>query len=290
MWKSSKWCWLWPCGPAQIYCLFCLFYARLPNLPVRVPVSAAWAVYYPSPRALLSTMLPCCCWLSGHRKRRFFSRSKAFLAVTVSGIMEGKAPTVWASIRLQHDSETSHWVRRSAALCVWRNVWLLEVCLPGSHQCSQRWLKCVFGCCCCWTEASSSHQPLMGSQTASCRGNLWPASLWGLHSSRISLKNISVRRLANLSAFPWQEVCSFCLLLKVALWKVSPWCHVKAAGHLLWFAWDHTAIIHDCPLTEIECIIVSFKHILKINQHISKCRCCCVSHLVRKEKLMMRFL
>lgn len=141
---------------------------RLPNLPVCVPVSAAWAVYYPG-CALLSVM-SLCCWLSrAHREDIFLSLKGNLKELHSLGVFG-------SSLRPQYNSKTSHRVRRSGVLC----VWLVEVCLPGSDQCSRllqenreekpeadfwgciHWWKYVLGCC--WTGVDCSLHTLVGYQ------------------------------------------------------------------------------------------------------------------------------
>lgn len=112
-------CWLWPCGPTEIYCL--VFTHELLNLLLYVCFSS------------LSSIFPCVCSAecdvsmlltlqsSQSSQRRDFSLTQRPFAVTLSGITEEKS-SHWASIRLQHDSKTSHRARRSGILCV--SVWV----------------------------------------------------------------------------------------------------------------------------------------------------------------------
>lgn len=100
---------------------------RLPNLPVYAAVSAARAVYHP----LLSAMGRCR-WLSrAHRGGELFPHSKGPFCCHARWDYRGKR-SHWA-----FPSETSHRARRSGALSASLSVWLVEVRLSGSDQCSR---------------------------------------------------------------------------------------------------------------------------------------------------------
>lgn len=118
--------------------LSCL-HSQLPNLPVYVPVSAVWAVYYRS-CALLSVML-LGCWLSvqSPQRRDFSLTQRSFFAVTLSGITEGKVPTELPSGCSTIQRPPTEW--EEVLYCVCLSGSLAGGHLSGSCQCSQYWVE-----------------------------------------------------------------------------------------------------------------------------------------------------